>query len=259
MKVVTWTTILVPFVTLFYGCASHKLLIESIPPGASVYSSPSPQGTWSRIPSSEEVTPCRITVLDTDDHLLKAKKYGYKDSNVIPIKDIIVIGGHVFELQELSNSKVYDDFYGKSITRIEIGQSSKKNIAIMNFSTKEDVGGEQSYYATEFIQDALVKTEAFNVVDRRNTDRVINEIKFQRLGLTDSEKAVEIGKMLNVEEIIVGNVGMLGHNYVISFSIIEIATGKVVYSDTAHYEKESDLGVVIVSLVNKLVQKRFSK
>ncbi len=244
------------FTILFQGCISHKLLIKSVPQGASVYRAHSLQGPWSRIPNSRVKTPCYITYSDIDsDYLLKVKKYGYQDSEVVPIKNIINKGEYVFKLQPLESNKFYDEFYGKSI--FQVNQAGKrKNIGIMDFIA-QDRDQEKSFFATEFMQDVLLKTKAFNIVDRRNLGKIVKEIELQQTGLTETEKAIKVGKILNIEEMVIGATGKLGDYNIVSFTVIDIATGRVIYSDSKKFEKDKELFESIVELVNKFIQDRF--
>jgi len=64
----------------------------------------------------------------------------------------------------------------------------------------------------------------YKVIERSQMDKILDEMQFQRTGCTDEECAVEVGKVLGVERIIIGSVGLVGETYTINSRIIDIET-----------------------------------
>ena len=67
----------------------------------------------------------------------------------------------------------------------------------------------------------------YTVVDRSQMDRIFDEFKIQSTGCTDISCAIEFGKILSVEKIIIGEVGLVGGTYTLNASIVDVETAKV--------------------------------
>ena len=58
-------------------------------------------------------------------------------------------------------------------------------------------------------------------------DKIFDEFKIQSTGCTDISCAIEFGKILSVEKIIIGEVGLVGQTYTLNASIVDVETAKV--------------------------------
>jgi len=67
----------------------------------------------------------------------------------------------------------------------------------------------------------------YTVVDRSQMDKIFDEFKIQSTGCTDISCAIEFGKILSVEKIIIGEVGLVGGTYTLNASIVDVETAKV--------------------------------
>ena len=65
------------------------------------------------------------------------------------------------------------------------------------------------------------------VVDRSQMDKIFDEFGLQSSGCTDISCAIEFGKLLSVEKIIIGEVGLVGGTYTLNASIVDVETAKV--------------------------------
>jgi curli biogenesis system outer membrane secretion channel CsgG len=83
-----------------------------------------------------------------------------------------------------------------------------------------------------------VKTDVFNVVERGKMDQILKEQGFQQTGCTTTECAVEIGKMLNVQQMVTGAIGKIGAMYTIDISMIDVGSGRITQSLTRDYRGE---------------------
>ena len=68
----------------------------------------------------------------------------------------------------------------------------------------------------------------YKVLERSQMDKILDEFDYQSTGCTDEECAVELGKMLNAERIVIGSVGLVGQTYTISVRIVDIETASTV-------------------------------
>ncbi|MCX5776199.1 MAG: hypothetical protein NTX32_00990 [Candidatus Firestonebacteria bacterium] len=106
----------------------------------------------------------------------------------------------------------------------------------------------------DFIQDGLMQTGRFTVVERKNVQKLLKEQMFQKTGCTSTECAVEIGKMLNVNNIVTGRVSQMGSRIVISLSLVDVEAGKIGLTDSVECGS-----VELLNTGSKKLAEHFSK
>ncbi len=119
------------------------------------------------------------------------------------------------------------------------GQAAEKiNAAVSDFEAGNEVSPALAASVSDFIQSGLVQSGRFNMIDRKNMENVLKEQGFQKSGCTTAECAVEIGKLLNVKNMIVGNISKVGRRYVISIRLLSVETGKTDLSDDVECDSQ---------------------
>ncbi|OGS24896.1 MAG: hypothetical protein A2314_00110 [Elusimicrobia bacterium RIFOXYB2_FULL_50_12] len=103
------------------------------------------------------------------------------------------------------------------------------NLAIADFSGK-NVSQADASILTDFIRTELVTMGSYNVVEKANMDKILAEAAFQQTGCTTSDCAVKIGKILNVQQMLVGSLSKLMDTYYITINIVDVETGKIIAS-----------------------------
>ncbi|MBK8803222.1 MAG: hypothetical protein IPN71_14430 [Fibrobacteres bacterium] len=79
----------------------------------------------------------------------------------------------------------------------------------------------------------LVRSGAFRVMERTQMDKILAEQGFQKSGACDkSECDVELGKLLSVDRIVVGDLGRVGTQFALSARMIDVQTGEILLSVT---------------------------
>ncbi len=128
-------------------------------------------------------------------------------------------------------------------TVIHAEEKEKLNIAVVDFKAQPPVSPSEAAFVTEFFRGELVMADVFNVIEKENMDKILAEQGFQQTGCTTSECAVKMGKILNTRQMINGKFGKLENKYILTVSIIDVETAKIVYSDrqtSASIEKIND-------------------
>jgi len=78
-------------------------------------------------------------------------------------------------------------------------------------------------------------------MERSQMDKVLKEQNFQSSGICDtSECAIEVGKLLGVQNIIVGTLSKVGETYTVSTRLINVQTGEVLKSTTHNTSTKVD-------------------
>ena len=128
----------------------------------------------------------------------------------------------------------------------------KSAIAVLDF---ESIGTEEylGKAVSEIMRTSLVSNHKYRVVERAQINKAISEQKFQKSGLIDDKSAVEIGKVLGADLIIVGSVVKIGNAYTINSRLIDVKIGEAKLGKNV---TGTDLNL-LTSMSNELVENLF--
>jgi TolB-like protein len=132
---------------------------------------------------------------------------------------------------------------------------NKPTIAVLNLEAR-NVGQETAEAVADILSTELFNSQRFKVIERQAIMRILEEQKLQMTGVTDMSQAVEIGKVLNVEKILIGSVSRLGDNYIINTRLVNVKTGALELAQNAVSKRgEEGLTEAITDLVDKMSRK----
>ncbi|GEM_PF-3328577 len=140
-----------------------------------------------------------------------------------PMKKIILIHFFVFLI----------------LTSNILGQEKMK-MAILSMeaiSVQEDVARTVS----DLLYTELLNTGHFIIIERNKISSLLEEQGFQQSGCTETECAVEVGKILAVNRVLVGSVSRLGQSYIINARIVNVESGVLDFADKYVVNSESEL------------------
>src|SRR5664279_4315863 len=85
---------------------------------------------------------------------------------------------------------------------------------------------------TDAIATQLQQSGTQRVLERAQMDQILKEQGFQQSGACEGgECALQMGKILSVDRILVGSVGLVGHTYTLNLRMVKVGTGEVLRSD----------------------------
>ena len=118
--------------------------------------------------------------------------------------------------------------------------NNKILIAVMNL---KPVGVDDATAVTvsDLIRTELHNTGLFKIIERAQMEEILKEQAFQESGCTETECAVEIGRLLSANKILVGTVNKLGTAFIINARIVDVENGVMEFADKAKVESESSL------------------
>lgn len=136
---------------------------------------------------------------------------------------------------------------------LPVQAQDKINIAVIDFTTQGGLTSQEAAVLTNRLRSKLVTTDAFIMLDRGRMDEILNEQGFQLTGCTSTECAVEMGRLLNVQQIVAGSVGKIGNLYTIDIILIDVETAQMIKSLTRDYTGEIE-GIINLmgSIANEL-------
>ncbi|PJA27947.1 MAG: hypothetical protein CO189_05715 [candidate division Zixibacteria bacterium CG_4_9_14_3_um_filter_46_8] len=133
-------------------------------------------------------------------------------------------------------------------------------VAILDFDKKGDISNGDSEAISEQFRNMIIEKDVFEVMANDKIMQILEQQSFQLTGATETGKAVELGKLLNVNKLVTGSVSRLGREWTLSARIINIETGKIEISKThsAILEyKEEIRNSIIKPLVNELLSDNY--
>ncbi len=140
-----------------------------------------------------------------------------------------IVGSLVDQLAADYTSQAGQTFYSKqTVSIIEIRNTTKE--------MKENYIGQG---VEELVKNALVDSLVFKLVDRKNLDAALKEVKLSLTGLTDGKDAPELGKIRGVKLLLDGSVTAEGNSFLISLRLTSVETTEVVSAATAAVPKDA--------------------
>lgn len=117
---------------------------------------------------------------------------------------------------------------------------SKQTVSIIGIrnTTKEMEGDYIGQGVEELLKNALADSLVFKLVDRKNLEAAMDEIKLSLSGITDSKDAPELGKIRGVKLLLDGSVIEQGSDFVINLRLTDVETTEVVAAASIHVPKD---------------------
>ena len=104
-------------------------------------------------------------------------------------------------------------------------------VAVLPFSAVE-VSESEARVVTSLFETALVKTGVYNVIEQNQINEILDAQAFSLSGCTDDACAVEVGKLLSAEFIILGELSSVGERYIANAKLINVEEGKNINADS---------------------------
>jgi TolB-like protein len=130
-------------------------------------------------------------------------------------------------------------------------QDNKPRVAIIPFN-HISVSKADSEALTNLFETALVTTEVFQVIEQTQISDILSAQEFSAADCTDEACAVEFGKLLSAEQIVLGTVSSVGGKYILTAKIIDVKTGRNLKADKAQANSLGDLTDAVEPLAFKM-------
>lgn len=127
------------------------------------------------------------------------------------------------------------------------------NLAVADFSGK-NVSQSDASIVAEFLRTELVNMRKFKIVEKGNMDKILAEAAFQQSGCTEVGCAVQIGKILNVGQMVIGTLSKLVDTYHVTVSLVDVETGLMLTSETENTKSAEKLNKIAKKIAKKLAE-----
>jgi TolB-like protein len=131
------------------------------------------------------------------------------------------------------------------------GASISGFIAVLEFEGNNISSGEVRAL-TDRLRSELVGTGQLTIIERGKMEEILKEQSFQQTGCVSSECAVEVGKLLGVEQIVTGNISKVGTFFSVTARVVSVSTGEIVRSTI--YDHSGDIGGLLTQGMRKVAE-----
>lgn len=113
-------------------------------------------------------------------------------------------------------------------------------VAVLPFTAVE-VPASEARVVTSLFETALVKTGVYSIIEQNQINEILDAQAFSLSGCTDDACAVEVGKLLAAELIILGELSRVGGRYIANAKIIDVGLGKNVNADSVSVDDIAEM------------------
>ncbi len=124
----------------------------------------------------------------------------------------------------------------------------KSRVAILPFEARE-VSQSESQVITELFETALVKTGVYNIIEQNQIEAIAEAQAYSLSGCVDDSCAVEVGKLLSAELIVIGTISKVGNKYIANSKIIDVALGKNIKADSVSADNLAEMTETKISFL----------
>ena len=146
-------------------------------------------------------------------------------------------------------------------------QKKKSVLAVVNLDAK-GVSQVEAEVISEKLRSHILQTVetpkyrsnknsiSYELVERTQMDKIFEQFNIQNTGCVSDSCAVEMGKLLGADRIIMGQVGLIGRTYSVSARIIDLESSKTLRSADRQYRGSIDelMNTVIVDIGDELLR-----
>ena len=132
-------------------------------------------------------------------------------------------------------------------------KQEKKTAAVLDFMVISGITKDEAAALTSKFRSSLAKTKKYLILERNDMEAILKE---QDFSMTDncnsSECAVEVGKLLAAEKIVLGDVGKVGEMYTVTVRVVDISTAKMDITESSKFKGKSE---GLIEVFDELAQK----
>jgi len=183
-------------------------------------------------------------------HLRKSKKYASAREKETILEYIQKDNRALIEQIEQSSVK-------ESILNYRVSTVSELPcIAVFTFEDTNDEEDREGLGKTisEMLTTALIQSNRFQVLERSQLDKILEEQALELTGAVDEETAVDVGKLLGIDAVVVGSTRFLKNQIEIDARIVDAENGKAHVAAGVSVADESKLRKAANELAKKLTE-----
>lgn len=128
-------------------------------------------------------------------------------------------------------------------------------IVVFELETKGTNLRDDASSIRDYLEAKLINYSAFEVVGRKQIDKIVSEQKFQLSGMTAEDQQIRIGRMLNVKVGVVGEVGKIGSFYTINLKLLDLENSRFLLSSTIEAKSIDEAFLALAKQISGMAEK----
>jgi hypothetical protein len=110
------------------------------------------------------------------------------------------------------------------------GAQSRARVAIIPLNAV-GVSGAESDALTALLETAMVSTAVFEIIEQARAAEILEAQEYSIAECTEDTCAVQLGRLLAAQQIVLGQISRVGSTYVITAKLIDVTTGRNVKAE----------------------------
>ena len=131
---------------------------------------------------------------------------------------------------------------------------AKMRLAVIDFTPK-GTSKIMSGAVTDLVRSELIDTGLFTVVERGEMKEILKEQEFGLSGCTDQACAVQMGKLLSANKMLLGDVTAMGRGFLITARLVDVEKGVSDFSASERAESDQTLDRAATALTKTMVER----
>ncbi|MCI0513649.1 hypothetical protein L0128_10590 [candidate division KSB1 bacterium] len=136
---------------------------------------------------------------------------------------------------------------GQHCPRIAVFPFEDANVASEQLKVSETL--------SEMLMTALTQTEKFEVIERLQLNKILEEQALNQTGVIEEETAVAVGQILGLDAVVVGSISRLRSQLEADARLVEMSSGKIVTAANASAPNADQIRTLAQNLARSLAQK----
>lgn len=116
-------------------------------------------------------------------------------------------------------------------------QNPKITVGMLVLEAKGGLTEQEVAVISDRLQEHLVQTGAFDIVERGKVNEILKEQGFQQTGTCSmTECVVEIGKIIGAQQMVAGSIGKVGKRFAFSVRLFDVETSRILKAVSKDYD-----------------------
>jgi hypothetical protein len=129
-----------------------------------------------------------------------------------------------------------------------------QTITVLDFSL-QNLSASEGKLIVDVLERAVVRTNRYQVIDRAEREKRLQEVQFSYEDCKSEECPIEIGKLVSSDRILVGSLGKVGSRAIIRLELIDVQAGSTIYMADHVYSSIDDLVDACPSIAEDLTNR----
>lgn len=127
-------------------------------------------------------------------------------------------------------------------------------IAVMDLEP-QGVSSIEAIGVSDLLRNEFISSGRFTMIERTQIDKLLKEQKIQKTGITSTEQAVEFGKILNVESVVLGSMSKIGARYHVTIRLVNVEAAEITLSNSIEVSNLDEILQPLKALVAEFIIK----